>query len=73
MNKSNLLDSSANHESLPGESYKDLHGRSDRHLAVRENEGLKALREKKMELEQKRRIRINEFINSKLSIKDNRK
>lgn len=46
---------------------------SDRHLAVRGNEGLKASREKKMELEQKRRIRINEFKNRKLSTKCNRK
>ncbi|AUB35404.1 hypothetical protein COO91_01284 [Nostoc flagelliforme CCNUN1] len=50
-----------------------MHGKSDRHLAVRGNKGLKALREKKMELEQKRRIRINEFTNSKLSTKSNRK
>ncbi|MEH1793213.1 hypothetical protein, partial [Nostoc sp.] len=35
--------------------------------------GLKALREKKMELEQKRRIRINKFTNSKLSTNGNRK
>ena len=62
-----------NHESLPGESYKALHGRSDRHLVVRGNEGLKASREKKMELEHKGKIRINEFTNRKLSSKGNRK